>query len=161
MPLARQWSYPQTTTTTEANEAVTVAAQSGAPGFILNADGFSSPNIVTAPPNSASVYAPASYTANAASVATIVQNTLGYDALFIGYFQGTASVATFSVGVGSSATPAMVTVATNQSSPSGTILGSWEFPQYVAAGYYYSWQVSQANAASVPSGALTIVASPV
>ena len=37
----------------------------------------------------------------------------------------------------------------------------WDFPAYVPAGYYYSWQVIQANGASVPSGALTIVAYPV
>ena len=46
----------------------------------------------------------------------------------------------------------------------GTVAASGElftFPAYVPNGYYYSWQVSQANAASVPSAALTIVANPV
>src|ERR1039458_2975138 len=48
--------------------------------------------IITTPPSSASVAT--GYGANTASVAPIVQNTLGYDALFVGYFQGAASVAT-------------------------------------------------------------------
>ena len=158
MALARQWSYPETATSTIANDTVTNAAPAGGPGFVLNADGFSSPNIVTAPANSASVFAPASYTANTASVATVVQNTLGYDCIFTAYFQGAASVASFSVGVGSSATPAMTTVAT---SITAATTQAWDFPMYVPSGYYYSWQVAQANAASVPSAALTIVASPV
>jgi hypothetical protein len=114
--------------------------------------------LTTSPPNSASVYAPASYTANTASVATVVRNTLGYDAQFTAYFQGAASVATFQIGVGSSATPAMTTVAT--SNTSGTI-DTWPFTAYVPTGYYFSWQVSQANGASVPSAALTIVAFPI
>ena len=158
MALARQWSYPETATSTIANDTVTNAAPAGGPGFILNADGFSSPNIVTAPANSASVFAPASYTATTASVATVVQNTLGYDCIFTAYFQGAASVASFLVGVGSTATPAMTTVATSITSAT---IASYDFPVYVPSGYYFSFQAVQNNAASVPSAALTILATPV
>ncbi len=158
MPLSRSWSFPQTATESTAGEQTTHTAPTNGPGFVLNADGFSSPTVVTAPPNAASVYAPASYTAQTASVATVVQNTLGYDAHFTAYFQGACSVATFQVGVGSTSTPPVVTVATSITSSS---IASLDFPAYVPAGYYYSFQVSQSNAASVPNAALTIVASPV
>ena len=157
MPLSRQWSYPQTVTETIANDAVTHAVPVGQPGYVLNADYVSSINLVTAPANSASVYAPASYVAQTASVATVVQNTLGYDALFVAYFYGSPSVATFQTGVGSSSPVSMTTV-------SGTVTQTTallDFPAYVPSGYYYSFQVSQANAASVPSAQLAIVATPV
>ena len=157
MALARSWQVPETSTEVNGTTVVHTAVTGGA-GFILNADAISVPNLVTAPANSASVYAPASYTANTASVATVVQNTLGYDAEFVAYFQGAASVATFQVGVSSSATPAMTTVAT---SVTNSAVDTHAFPAYVPSGYYYSIQVSQANAASVPSAALTIVANPV
>ena len=158
MALNRQWTYPQSATESSSNNAVTVVAPTGGQGFVLNADGFSSPNIVTAPANSASVYAPASYTATTASVATVVQNTLGYDCMFTAYFQGAASVASFLVGVGSTATPAMTTVATSITSAT---IASYDFPVYVPSGYYFSFQAVQNNAASVPSAALTILATPV
>jgi hypothetical protein len=158
MPLPRQWSYPATSTTTEANDAVTVVAQTGGPGFNAAFDSVQVPTIITAPPSSASVYAPASYTANTASVATVVQNTLGYDCNFVAYFQGAASVATFQIGTGPTATPPVVTVATSITS---STVQSYDFPAYVPTGYYFSFQAIQANAASVPSGALTIVAHPV
>lgn len=159
MPLNRQWVYPsEGASTTVTSNTVTVVAPTGTSGFILNADGFSSPNIVTAPANAASVYAPASYTATTASVATVVQNTLGYDANFVAYFQGAASVATFQIGTGATSPPPTTTVATSITSATTQ---TWDFPAYVPAGYYYSFQVSQANAASVPSAALTIVAYPV
>jgi hypothetical protein len=160
MPLSRQWSYPavDVSTTITGDAVVVVPNSSSDPGFNLNADSVSTPTLVTAPPSSASVYAPASYTANAASVATVVQNTLGYDANFVAYFQGTASVATFRVGTGATATPAMTTVATSISS---TLLTSYDFPAYVPSGYYFSFQASQANGASVPSAGLTIIAHPV
>ncbi len=157
MALARSWVFPQTATESTVNEQTTHTAQTGGPGFVLNADALSVPNIVTAPANSASVYAPASYTANTASVATIVQNTLGYDALFTGYFFGSPSVATFTVGVGSTATPAMTAVSGGVTQTTGLLA----FPAYVPANYYYSFQVSQANAASVPSAQLAIQATPV
>src|ERR1035437_6151774 len=160
MPLSRQWSYPAVdVSTTITGDAVLVVPNSSSdPGFNLNADSVSTPTLVTAPPSSASVYAPASYTANAASVATVVQNTLGYDANFVAYFQGAASVATFQIGTGPTATPPVVTVATSITS---STVQSYDFPAYVPTGYYFSFQAIQANAASVPSGALTIVAHPV
>lgn len=159
MALARSWSYSATTTTTQSGETVTVAPpDANSPGFNLNADSISVPTLVTAPPSSASVYAPGSYTANTASVATVVQNTLGYDAVFTGYFTATsASVATIRVGVGATATPTMQTVVVNQSATSGPV---WTFSAHVPAGYYYSFQANQANGASVPGSALTIQATP-
>jgi hypothetical protein len=112
--------------------------------------------IVTTPAASASVAT--GYGANTASVATVVQNTLGYDALFVGYFQGAASVVTFQIGTGSTATPAMTTVATGITNAA---VQTWDFPAYVPSNYYYSFQASQANgAASVPSSAFVIVAHP-
>ena len=159
MALSRFWSAPNSNfTSTSVNGAVTDTAVAGQPGWNIGVDSFQAPTIVTAPPSSASVFAPASYTSQAASVATVVQNTLGYDAEFVAYFQGTASVATFQVGVGATATPAMTTVAT---SITNATIDTHAFSAYVPAGYYYSWQVTQANAASVPSAALTIVANPV
>jgi hypothetical protein len=158
MALSRFFSQPNTLSSTSINGVVTDTSANGA-GWNLGADSIQVPTIVTAPPNSASVFAPASYTAATASVATVVQNTLGYDAQFVAYFQGAASVASFLVGVGSSATPAMVTVAGPISSATVTAVES--FSAYVPANYYFSWQVVQANGASVPSGALTIVANPV
>ena len=38
---------------------------------------------------------------------------------------------------------------------------AWDFPVYVPANYYAYFQVSQANAASVPSAQLTVIAHPV
>ena len=157
MALPRQFTTPATTVTTVANGTVTEAAQAGGPGFAAAFDSLQVPNIVTAPANSASVFAPASYTMNTASVATVVQNTLGYDAEFTAFFQGSPSVATFQVGVGASSPVSMTTVATSITDATSLCT----FPQYVPSGYYYSWQVSQANGASVPSAALTIVAAPV
>lgn len=159
MALARQWSYPaESSSTTITGDTVTVTPDTNAPGFVLNADSFSSPTIVTAPPSSASVFAPGSYTANTASVATIVQNTLGYDATFTGYFTATsASVATIRVGVGPTATPTMTTIVASVTNSGGQV---WSFPAYVPSGYYFSFQASQANGASVPGSALTIQATP-
>ena len=34
MPLSRQWSFPQTSTTTEANDAVVVTPAAGAPVYV-------------------------------------------------------------------------------------------------------------------------------
>jgi len=160
MALPRSWIVPATATETDGT-VISHTAPAGGPGFTLNADAVSTPTLVTAPANAASVYAPASYTAQTASVATIVQNTLGYDANFVAYFQGAASVATFQVGVSATTpptAPAVTTVATNISSAT---VQTYDFPAYVPSGYYYSFQASQANAASVPSAALTIVAYPV
>ncbi len=159
MPLNRFWSQPNSGfSSTSVNGVVTDTVPTGAPGYQLAADYISAPTLTTAPPSSASVYAPASYTQFTASVATVVQNTLGYDALFTAYFQGAASVATFQIGVGPTATPSATTVATSITSSS---IASYDFPAYVASGYYFSFQVIQANAASVPSAALTILATPV
>ena len=159
MALQRFFSGPNSIgSATSVNGVVTEFATPGQPGWNIAADSLSSPTLVTAPPNAASVYAPASYTAATASVATVVQNTLGYDAQFVAYFQGAASVATVQIGVGATSPPPVVTVAT---SLSNTTVASYDFPAYVPTGYFYSIQVSQANAASVPSAALTIVAYPV
>lgn len=158
MPLNREWSYPANSVTTVVGDTAIAVPGPGAPGFNAGLDSLQVPNIVTAPPSAASVYAPASYTAQTASVATVLQNTLGYDAMFVAYFQGAASVASFQVGVGPTSPPPTTTVATSITS---TTTQTWDFPLYVPAGYYYSFQASQANAASVPSGALTIVANPV
>ena len=158
MPLSRSWIVPQTVNESTANDQITHTAQSTGPGFIANLDALSVPNIVTAPANAASVFAPASYTANTASVATIVQNTLGYDANFVAYFQGAASVATFQIGVGATSPPPTTTVATSITSAT---IQTWPHTTYVPSGYYFSFQVSQNNAASVPSAGLTIVAYPV
>ena len=159
MALLRFWSVPANATDiATTNSTVETSALPNGPGFSAGLDSLQVPNIVTAPASSASVYAPASYTAHAASVATVVQNTLGYDAIFTAYFQGAASVASFSVGVSSSATPPMTTVSTGITA---VTVQAWDFPMYVPSGYYYSWQATQANAASVPSAALTILASPV
>ena len=139
MSLSRSWSYPADGTP-DVGHSVTWTAESGGPGFSAALDSLQVPNIITAPANSASLYAPASYTANTASVATVVQNTLGYDAQYVAYFQGAASVATFQVGVGSSATPNMTTVV---SSISNTTVQPHEFSAYVPADYYFSWQVTR------------------
>lgn len=160
MPLNRSWVYPANTVTTETPVAVTASvAATGGQGFSLSADFVSTPVFVTAPATgAASVYAPASYTAGAASVATVIQNTLGYDAVYTAYFQGSCSVASFQVGVSSTNPPLPVTVATGISS---TTTASYDFPLYVPSGYFMSFQAFQANGASVPSSALTIVATPV
>ena len=68
-------------------------------------------NGTPAPPAAASVVAP-SYSAQTASVAIVVQNTLGTGAEFVGYFTGAASVATFRVGVGPTSPPPTTTVTT-------------------------------------------------
>ena len=113
MATTRQWSYPATATTTEVNDVVTVTAPTPGPGFTLGLDILQATVVQTAPGvNSASVFAPASYTAQTASVATVIQNTLGYDANFVAYFQGAASVATFQVGV-SATTPVPVSAVTS------------------------------------------------
>jgi hypothetical protein len=158
MATTRQWSYPSSTSTSTVGDVTTITPNPGTPGFVLGADSVQVPVLVTAPPNSASVFAPASYTAQTASVATVVQNTLGYDAEFVGYFStSSSSVATFQVGVGAASPPAMTVVAT---SVTNTAANTVSLPAYVPAGYYYSVQASQANAASVPA-TLTIVANPV
>src|ERR1035437_4986950 len=114
MALSRQWSYPASANTAVAGDVTTVTPSATQPGFSAGLDSLQVPTIVTAPPTSASVYAPASYTVNTASVATVVQNTLGYDANFVAYFQGSASVVTFQVGTAATAAAlAPVTVATS------------------------------------------------
>ena len=159
MALQRFFSQPNGGfSSTSVNGVVTDVAGPGGTGWQIGADLVQTPTIQTAPPNAASVYAPASYTAQTASVATIVQNTLGYDAQFVAYFQGAASVATVQIGTGATSPPPVVTVATSVTSAT---VQTFDFPAYVPTGYFYSIQVSQANAASVPSGALTIVAYPV
>lgn len=159
MPLSRFFSQPAGTNTTVANDAITKTIERAqTPGFSAGLDSLQVPTIITAPPNSASVFAPASYTSNTASVATIVQNTLGYDAQYVAYFATTsASVATFQVGVGSTTPPAMTSVATNVTDNGANTV---TLPAHVPNGYYYSVQASQANAASVPC-TLTIVVNPV
>ena len=159
MPLSRFWSVPaNATNSVNSGDVVQTSAPAGGPGYNAGLDSLQVPQIITAPPSSASVYAPASYTANTASVATVVQNTLGYDAMFTAYFQGAASVGTFQVGVGPTSSVAMTTVSTGITAAT---VQAWDFPAYVPSGYYFSFQVGQANAASVPSAALTIVATPV
>ena len=158
------WEVGQQTTDVNGNQWLCtgrgIAPQSTAFQLISESGSgvVSGSTVVTAPPSSASVYAPASYTSHTASVATIVQNTLGYDCQFVAYFQGACSVATFQVGVSSSATPPMTTVSTSNTSAT---VDTWPFAAYVPTNYYFSFQVAQANAASVPSAALTIVAYPV
>ena len=157
MPLSRQWSVPDSSTTVVTGTSVTTTPTTGGAGFNAGLDSLQVPNIVTAPANSASVYAPASYIAQTASVATVVQNTLGYDAMFTGYFFGSPSVATFTIGVGATSPVAMTTVSGGVTQTTALL----DFPAYVPSGYYYSFQVTQANAASVPSAQLAIVATPV
>lgn len=159
MALSRFFNGPAGVSTTVANDVVSQTVERPAtPGFNAGFDSLQVPTIITAPPNSASVFAPASYSVNTASVATIVQNTLGYDAQYVGYFATTsASVATFQVGVSSTTPPAMISVATNVTDTGANTV---TLPAYVPNGYYYSVQASQANAASVPC-TLTIVANPV
>lgn len=173
MPNPRTWTTPQTATVTEANGVVTASATTGGPGFNLGADLVQTTTFQSFPPASASVFAPASYSVNTASVATVVQNTLGYDALFTGYAvvanpttnQLGASVASFLLGVGPSTLVAPVAVVTGYTASSvGTVAASGElftFPAYVPNGYYYSWQATQANGASVNVASFTILATPV
>ncbi len=160
MALARQFSAPTSDVTTinSANSTVTQTVTGAVPGWNIGVDSFQSPTIITAPPSSASVFAPASYVAQTASVATVVQNTLGYDAQFVAHFQGAASVASFQVGVGATNAPAATTVAASLTSATAA---PYTFPAYVPNGYFFSFQVIQANAASVPSAQLTIMAYPV
>lgn len=159
MALSRFWSGPAGVGTTVANDAITrTVERPSTPGFNVGLDSLQVPTFITAPPNSASVFAPASYTINTASVATVVQNTLGYDAQFVAYFStSSASVASFQVGVGSTNPPAMVTVAATVTNAAANTVS---LPAHVPNGYYYSVQASQANGASVPAQ-LTIVANPV
>ena len=143
----------------EANDVVTLTAEPGGPGFSAALDSLAVPTIVTAPPSCASVYAPASYTVQTASVATVLQNSLGYDAQYVAYFQGAASVAAIQIGTGPTNPPHTVTVTPGITVGSGGHARA--FPAYVPAGYYYSFQVTQANGASVLGAALTVVAYPV
>ncbi len=156
MPLPRQWSYPaESVSTTFVGEAVVQTPNSSSdPGFNLAADSVQVPTLITAPPASASVAN--TYGPNTASVTTVVQNKLGYDAMFVGYFSGAASVATFQVGVSSASVVPVTTVATSITGTSQT----WDFPAYVPTNYYYGVNASQANGASVNS-TLTVVANPV
>src|SRR5665213_2923202 len=153
------WEVNQKTTDSVGNTWVcTGRGVAGQPGTWFQQIGEPTGKVVTSPPNSASVYAPASYTAHSASVATVVQNTLGYDAQFVAYFQGAASVASFQVGTGSTSPPSATTVSSNNTTAT---VDTWVFPAYVPSGYYFSVQAFQANGASVPSAGLTIVAYPV
>lgn len=163
MALNRQWSYPAGVGSVTTNDMVTKTVHElGTPGFILGADQIQVPTLITAPPSTASVFAPASYTAQTASVATVVQNTLGYDAMFVGYFAvSSASVATFQVGVGPSVPVTMSTVATSVTNTTASTTHIWSFPAYVPTSYYYSFQASQANGASVGAASFTVVANPV
>ena len=155
MALLRQWSYPANATITESSGSATAAIVGPGPGFVLGADALSSPTFVSAPPNSASVAN--GYGANTASVATVVQNTLGYDSHLTAYFYGAASVATFVTGVGAATPVAMQTVNTTAI----TATNLWTFSAYVPAGYYWSFQATQANGVAVPSSSLVTVWSPV
>lgn len=158
MALPRSWSYPSAdVSTTITNDVVTQVPNSSTdPGFNLAADSIQVPTIITAPP--ASTTLANTYGGHTASVATIVQNTLGYDVQAVAYFTGSASVASFLVGVSSTTPPAQTTVASSITSINNT----WDFPVYLPNNYYFSFQATQANgAASVPSSSLVIAAYPV
>ena len=157
MALPRQWSYPSNATVTESNGSATATPTGTGPGFNAGLDSLAVPNFSTAPAGSASVAN--GYGANTASVATVVQNTLGYDAHLTAYFYGAASVVTFNTGVGASAPVPMQTVNTTAI----TATNIWTFSAHVPANYYWSFQAVPANTNVnyVPSSSLVTQWSPI
>ena len=150
MTTPNSWSYPANVTVTTVNGITTETPVNPTDTF-----SFVTSNIVTTPPNSSQV---ASFPAQSASVANIQQNTLGYDAEFVGYLASSAaSVTTIAIGVGATSAPAMTNVTTNFTSAVSHVLS---FPAYVPSGYYYSIKIAQANGAAV-TGTLTLIANPV
>lgn len=150
MTLPRQWSYPAGVKSTTTNDAVTQIVELPAtPGYVLGADIITVPTLITAPPNSASI---------AATTGTAVQNTLGYDSLFVGYLNVTAaSVATVAVGVSSASVVATTAVVSGYTASGPDVM---TFPAYVPAGYWYQISTSQANGASI-TATLTVQSTPV
>ena len=135
-----KWSYPANVTTTTVNGITTETPVNPTDtfSFVVN-------NVNTAP--AASSNANVTYNTNTASVATVVQNTLGYDAMLIGFFNvASASVASCQLGVGPVSPVPMTTVVSSFTDAGANTL---TFPAYVPAGYYYSFQATQANGASV------------
>ena len=143
------WSYPANVTSTTVNGITTETPVNPTDTFSL-----ATSTVVTAPPNSSLV---ATFPAQSASVANIQQNTLGYDAEFVGYLASTAaSVTTIAIGVGATSSPSMTNVTTNFTSAVSHLLS---LPAVVPSGYYYSIKIVQANGAAV-GGTVTVLANP-